>query len=323
MSDLPATPLPQLPAELALPLLVTQAGDQAARRFVEFFTAHIRNPNTRRAYARAAGELLSWAEAHGLTLSTLQPVHVAAYIEELGQAVSVATVKQRLAAIRALFDFLVVGQIVPTNPASSVRGPKLSRQTGTTPALLPEEARALLDQPDTETLAGLRDRAIIALMLYSFARVSAVLGLRLADYFPEGKRWHVRLREKRGKERTLPVHHDAEAAIDAWIDAAGIVAERNAPLFRALTRGGGVLDSSPSRQTITGMIKRHAEAAGIATPGLGSHAMRATGITTFLSNEGALATAQEIAGHADVKTTRLYDRRGSRANISEIERVRY
>lgn len=323
MQALPAPLAFPASTQLALPTLIAQAGDQAARRFIEFFTAHIRNPNTRRAYARAAGELLSWAEAHGLTLASLQPVHVAAYVEELGQGASVATVKQRLAAIRALFDFFVVGQVIPMNPAASVRGPKLSRQTGTTPALLPEEARALLNQPDIETLAGLRDRAIVALMLYSFARVSAVLGLRLADYYPEGKRWYVRLREKRGKERTLPVHHDAEAAIDAWIEAAGITAEKNAPLFRALTRAGDVLDGAPSRQTVTGMIKRHAEAAGIETPGLGSHAMRATGITTFLSNEGALTTAQEIAGHADVKTTRLYDRRGSRASISEIERVRF
>lgn len=305
-----------------LPALVTDAGDRASRRFVEFFTAHVRNPHTRRAYARAAYERLAWAEARGLSLAALEPVHVAAYVEELGQRASVATVKQRLAAIRALFDFLVVGQVVPANPAASVRGPKLSRRTGTTPALLPEEARALLEQPNTTTLGGLRDRAMIALMLYSFARVSAVVGLRLGDYYPEGKRWHVRLREKRGKERVLPVHHEAEAALDQWIEAAGL-SEKQAPLFRRLGRDGTVHDQAPSRHTVTTMIRRHAARAGIETPGLGSHALRATGITTFLQNDGALETAQEIAGHADVKTTRLYDRRGARATIGEIERVRF
>lgn len=308
--------------QIELPALVIEAGEDAARRFIAFFTAEIRNANTRQAYARAVWELLTWAEARGLSLHRLEPVHVAAFIEELGASLSVATVKQKLAAIRAFFDYLVTGQIVPHNPASSVRGPKLSRKTGTTPALTPNEARALLDQPNTDTLSGLRNRAIIALMLYSFARVSALVNLRLADYYPSGKRWVVRLREKRGKEHTLPVHHEAEAFIDAWIEAAGLT-EKPLPLFRKLTRGGAVLDVAPTRHAITKMIAHHAKAADIAAPGIGAHAMRATGITTFLANDGALATAQDIAGHADVKTTRLYDRRGQRINSGEIERIRF
>ena len=122
--------------------------------------------------------------------------------------------KQHLAAIRMLGDWLVVNQVLPVNPAAAVRGPKHVVTKGATPVLTPAEARKLLESIDTGTLAGLRDRALLSVMLYSFARVSAVLGMRRQDYFGQGSRGWLRLHEKGGKRHDVPAHHRAAAALD-------------------------------------------------------------------------------------------------------------
>ena len=159
------------------PALVVAAGARASYRFLEFFTVQIRNPHTRRAYARAAKEFFDWLEARGVTrLAAIESVHVAAYIEQLQRARSAPTAKLRLAAVRRLFDWLVTGQIMPTNPAAAVRGPRHIVRRGKTPALDPAEARRLIDAIDTSTVIGLRDRALIGLMVYSFARIGAAIG---------------------------------------------------------------------------------------------------------------------------------------------------
>jgi len=171
-----------------LPAVIAVAGDWAARRFLEFFTVNIRNRNTRAAYTRAAGEFLRWCEGQGIgELRGVQPVHVAAYIEQLQGMRAAPTVKQHLACIRMLFDWLVTGQVMPSNPAHSVRGPRHSVSKGSTPVLSSEEATALLTGMDVSTVVGLRDRAIIAVMTYTFARVGAVVALNIEDYFPAEK----------------------------------------------------------------------------------------------------------------------------------------
>jgi site-specific recombinase XerD len=181
----------------ALPAIVTAAGEGAQRRFLEFFAASIRNAHTRRAYAGAVGEFLAWCEGRGVTsIAAVQPLHVAAYIEALSQSRAAPTAKLRLAAIRRLFDWLVIGQIVPTNPAASVRGPAHSVKRGKTPVLAPEEARALLDSIDVTTPVGLRDRALIGLMVFSFARIGAALGMKVEDVYIQHRRLWVRLYEK-------------------------------------------------------------------------------------------------------------------------------
>ena len=195
---------------LVLPALIDQAGPRAKKRFVEFFTADIRNPNTRKAYARAVARFLEWCEARGLDLQSIEPLHVAAYIEGLQSGLSKPSVKQHLAALKRLFDWLVTGQVIPMNPASSVRGPKHLVRKGKTPVLMGEEARELLASIDTTTVTGLRDRALIALMVYSFARVGAALAMKVEDYYLERKRGKVRLHEKGGKVITMPTHHNAE-----------------------------------------------------------------------------------------------------------------
>ena len=167
-----------------LPATVRRAGPQAAERTVEFFTAQIRNPHTRAAYAAAVTRFFTWCDARGLALAQISPIAVATYIEEMQRGYRAPTIKQHLAAIRRLFDWLVTGQVMPTNPATSVRGPTHVVRTGKTPVLQPAEARLLLDSIDTSTLRGLRDRALLAVMVYSFARVSAVVGMRVEDYYP-------------------------------------------------------------------------------------------------------------------------------------------
>jgi integrase/recombinase XerD len=306
----------------ALPALVAGAGERASWRFVEFFTVNIRNKNTRAAYTRAAGAFLHWCEERGIQqLENVQPVHVAAYIEELQGTVAAPTVKQHLACLRMLFDWLVTGQVLPTNPAHSVRGPRHSVHKGSTPVLSSEEASALLGDMEVATVVGLRDRAILAVMTYTFARVGAVVGLKLEDYYPQKKRWWLRLREKNGKVNEMPCHHKLETYLDAYIQAAGIAEERKGPLFRAaIGRTGKLGDGAMSRVDIWYMVRRRAADAGIATA-IGCHTFRATGITDYLTNGGRIEVAQRMAGHSNAKTTGLYDRRSDDISVGEVERI--
>src|SRR5215467_13612959 len=132
-----------------VPAVVAVAGQRASMRFLEFFAANIRNPHTRRAYARAADEFLAWCVSAGVaSIVDVQPVHVATWIEASTRELAAPSVKQRLAAIRHLFDWLVTGQVVPVNPAHTVRGPRHVVTSGQTPVLDPAEARALLDSID-------------------------------------------------------------------------------------------------------------------------------------------------------------------------------
>ena len=207
-------------AAMALPAVIVDAGPVAVERFLEFFAASIANGRTRAAYGRAVGQFLSWCSSRGLGLRAIAPLHVAAYIRT--HPGSAPTVKQHLAAIRVLCDWLVVHQVLPVNPAAAVRGPKHVVTKGATPVLTPAETRSLLDGIDPGSLVGLRDRALLSVMVYSFARVSAVVGMRRQDYFLQGTRGWLRLHEKGGKRHDVPAHHRAEAAVDAYLVAGGI-----------------------------------------------------------------------------------------------------
>ena len=302
--------------------LVATAGERAQLRFLEFFAARIRNANTRRAYGRAVGEFLLWCEARGVvSVAAVQPLHVAAYVEELTRERSAPTAKQRLAAIRMLFDWLVVGQVVPVNPAASVRGPAHSVKRGKTPVLDPLEARQFIDSIDVTTAAGLRDRALIGLMVYSFARIGAALGMKVEDVYVQNRRLWVRLHEKGGKRHEMPCHHNLEAYLHAYMDGTGIEEDRKGPLFRTIGRGTRQLTRTPLPQAnVYSMIQRRAAAAGIDTR-IGNHTFRATGITAYLKNGGTLEKAAAMANHSSTRTTQLYDRRSDAVTLDEVERV--
>jgi integrase/recombinase XerD len=272
---------------VVVPAIIADAGDHAARRFLEFFAATISNKNTRAAYYRAICHFFVWLEQHGIAaLADIEPLHVAAYIEQRQRAMAKPTVKQHLAAIRMLFDWLVVGQILASNPAHAVRGPKHVVKRGTTPVLTADQARRLIEGIDVSTLVGLRDRALIGVMTYAFARIGAVVAMRVDDYYPEGKRWWLRLHEKGGKRHEMPAHHKLEAYIDDYLAAAGIRDDGKTPLFRsALGRTGRLGDAALHRIDAYRMIRRRTADAGFRVK-LGCHVFRATGITAYLEAGG-------------------------------------
>ena len=306
----------------AMPALVLSAGEAGAYRFLEFFAAHIRNPNTRAAYFRDVCAFFLWCQRRKIReLSEIRSHHVAGYVERLGKTHAPPSVKQHLAAIRMLFNWLVIGQIVEHNPAAAVRGPRYVVKKGKTPVLLGEEARKLLDTISTDTLVGLRDRALVALLVYTFARVSAAVHMNGEDVYIQGRRLWVRLHEKGGKEHTLPCHHELEHYLQAYMDAAGIADEKGTPLFRsAVRRTGRLTEKRLHRIDAFRMVKRRARAAGILSP-IGCHTFRATGITQYLLNGGKLEHAQHMAAHESSRTTGLYDRRKDEVTLDEVERI--
>jgi integrase/recombinase XerD len=312
------------------------AEPKASERFWEFFTATIRNHHTRRAYYTAVCRFSAWCENRGLhELAWVKPMHVAAFIEELGRTLSKPTVKQSLAALRMLLDWLVVGHVIDVNPAHAVRGPTHRVKKGKTPVLTAEEARALLDSipvvkvvkgPDgtdaeAPCLVGLRDRALIALMVFTFARVGAAAGMNVEDYFIQGRRGWVRLHEKGGKRHDVPAHHTLDAYLEAYVKGASLETDPKGPLFRTAAGKTDAFTARPMRQAdVYRMIRRRARAAGIRTK-IGCHTFRATGITAYLRNGGRLEVAQQMAAHESPRTTGLYDRRGDDVSLDEVEKI--
>jgi site-specific recombinase XerD len=308
-----------------MPALIARAGGSAEKRFIEFFAAQIRNRNTREAYLRAVRDFLGWAEgAAGIgDLLDIEPVHVAAWVEIKTRDYEAQSVKQQLAALRHLFDWLVTGQVLSTNPASFVRGPKFSHAKGKTPILTPNEARRLIRSIPTDTLVGLRDRALIGLMIYTFARVSAAVSMNVKDVYQKQETLWVRLHEKGGKHHEMPCQHNLKDWLREYIEAAGIGEDKDGPLFRTVDRKSKALGSTRlDRQRAWAMVKRRTQQAGIETPGVCNHTFRGTGITAYLENpEAKLEHAQQMAAHSDPKTTRLYDRRSDAVSMDEVERI--
>jgi site-specific recombinase XerD len=329
---LPSFPMPPpaiVPlASAGLPALITGAGPRARQRYVEFFAANIRNANTRRAYLGAVERFTAWCARHDLDdLAALQPVHIGTYIEALQRELAAPSVKQHLAALRSLLDYLATGGVLPFNPAAAVRGPKYSVRRGKTPVLTAEETRTLLDsipavvggRHDGQALRDARDRALIGLMVFTFARVGAALAMRCDDYFAQGRRMWIRLNEKGGKQHTMPAHHSLESLMDEYIQLGHLAVTPAAPLFQSVS-GWALSRRGFSQSNVWRMLRRRAAAAGIKTL-IGSHTFRATGITTYLQNGGKLELAQQMANHESPRTTSLYDRRNDQLSLDEVERI--
>jgi site-specific recombinase XerD len=306
--------------------MIAATGPQARTRFLEFFVNMIRNENTRRAYSRAVAEFLTWCEQQGIaSITDIQPLHVGTYIEMQTRdpKISAPAIKLRLAAIRRLFDWLVTGNVgLIVNPAASVRGPSHVVRVGRTPVLDPAEARHLLDKIDITTPIGLRDRALLGLMVYSFARIGAAVAMKVEDVFTQNRRLWVRLHEKGGKLHAMPCHHNLEAYLHAYIDGCGLASDAKGPLFRTVGRrsGGQLTKTRLPADSAYQMVGRRRAAAGIETK-IGNHTFRATGITAYLKNGGTLEKAAAMANHASTRTTQLYDRRRDEMSLDEIERV--
>lgn len=322
-SIIPPTALITPAGTYLVPALIAAAGEQAGWRYIEFFAANINNEHTRRAYIRACDRFFAWSEDRGLTLAAIRPFDVAAWVKQLQDKHAAPGVKQQLAAVRMLFDWLVTGQVVPMNPAAAVRGPKHVVKTGKTPVLDAPEWRKLIDSIPTDSVRDLRDRALIAILTYSFARITAALKMKVEDLRPKGAGWQIQLHEKGGKQHAMPCHHALAEALRAYIDAAGIAEARKGWLFRTSPRHStAALTEQPMSQADAWrMIRRRAAAAGIMAP-IGNHTFRATGITAYLGNGGALEHAQSMAAHESPRTTKLYDRTKERLTQDEVERIR-
>ena len=214
----------------------------------------------------------------------------------------------------------MTGHAIAVNPATSVRGPKHSTVRGTTPVLLPTEARQILNCIDASTAVGLRDRALIALMIFSFARISAALSMRVEDYYFVGNRRWIRLREKGGIRHEMPAHRDLERFMNSYIEGTYLINEVKRPLFRSAITHDELSNRPMSRVDAYRMVRRRADEAGVAS-GICCHSFRATGITTYLNNGGTLKNAQRMAAHKSPRTTKLYDRTDDRITEEEIERI--
>lgn len=280
------------------------------------------NRNTRAAYTAALKGLVEFTARGGGSLRDLEPIDVAAWLQDQLDRHSIPTAKQRLAGIRSLFDGLVEHGLLRSNPAAAVRAPRYSLRKGKTPVLSPSEARQILSAIGTSSVVGLRDRAIIATMLYSFARIGAVLRLNTEDCYVEQRRLWLRLQEKGGKLHQIPCHHELEGWLVEYIERS----QRppgGAPLFPSFDRQRRVLgDRRLAHANAYAMVRRRAGNAGIATA-ICNHSFRATGITAYLINGGTLENAARLANHASTRTTQLYDRRSDEITLSEVERIRF
>ena len=216
----------------ALPAIVTAAGPAATFVWDEFFSGSIRNAHTRRAYTHAVRQFLAWADGQGVELARITPGMVGQYLDQL--AGRVPTKKLHLAALRGFFDALVLRHVVVLNPAASVRAERYTVVEGKTPEITIDQARVLLRLIDTSHVVGLRDRAVIAVLIYTAARIGAVAGLKRGSLAHDGTQYSLRFDEKGGKDREIPVRHDLERYLLAYLEAAGLIdAAKDTALFRS------------------------------------------------------------------------------------------
>ena len=308
------------PANAVVPAPISNAGPAAAFAWDEFVHGQLRNPHTRAAYLRAIRQFLAWVEPRIAGLPQITPGMVGEYLDQRGG--SLPTKKLHLAALRVFFDLLVTRHIVVLNPAASVRGERYHVVEGLTPEITPEQARLLLASIPTHSLTGLRDRAIIATLIYTAARAGAVAALKKKHLNHDGTQYTLRFAEKGGKSREIPVRHDLQGILLAYLERAGMTAAPgDVPLFRTCKRWKDELtDQSMTGVDIWRMVKRRLHAAGLSAR-LSPHSFRVATITDLLLNGVALEDVQRLAGHADPRTTRLYDRRQKTITRNVVERI--
>ncbi len=286
----------------------------------EFFSGHVRNRNTRAAYLQAVRQFLNWVSLHETPLERITPGMVGTYFDQ--HAGSLPTKKLHLSALRAFFDVLVNRHVIPLNPAASVRGERYQAVEGKTPEITREQARTLLNSIDTTRPAGLRDKALIATLIYTAARAGAIANLRLKDFASDGTQYMLRFMEKGGKSRSIPIRHDLQAILLAYLDTFDWKnQQKDAIFFRSVAGRTGQLTDQPVRNIdICRMVKRRLHDAGL--PGqLSPHSFRVATVTDLLTQGVSLEDVQYLAGHADPRTTRLYDRRQKKVTRNTVEKI--
>jgi integrase/recombinase XerD len=302
------------------PAIVEAAGPAATFAWDEFFSGQIRNSHTRTAYLRNVRRFLARCQARGVELDRVTPGSVGKYLDQF--EASPSTKKQHLAAIRKLFDKLVLRHAILLNPAASVRTERYEVIEGKTPEIAIEQARKLLRSIDVGTVVGLRDRAAIAIMIYTAARVGAVAKLTMKNFDHDGTQWTLRFAEKGGKSREIPVRHDLEQFLLRYLEAAGLKDQpKETPLFRTTVRRTKILTSNAMTAVdMCRMVKRRMKSTGLSAR-LSPHSFRVTTITDLLMQGVPLDDVQHLAGHADARTTKLYDRRDKKVTRNIVERI--
>jgi site-specific recombinase XerD len=302
----------------SMPALVEEGGSAAKFAYEEFFYGQLRNPSTRKNYRHAVARFLKFYEPRQRPLTGVMPRDIGEYLDQMPS--SPATKKLHLAALRHFFDAMVNRHAMLLNPAASVRGPRLQVIEGKTPEIGVAQARKLLRSIDATDIVGLRDRAIIAILIYTAVRVNAVASLRLQDFYDAGNQHCLRFEEKNGKSREIPCRHDLQTFLSKYISEANS-AEPKAPLFRTVLRRTKHLTSNPMKSgDIARMVKRRCRRIHLPAR-FSPHSFRVTTITDLLDQGVPLADVQQLAGHADPRTTRLYDRRQRQVTRNIVERI--
>ena len=288
--------------------------------------ANIDNPNTRRAYQ---GDLEAFVGFCGIEtpeeLRLVTRAHVIAWRGQLeGLQLAPATIRRKMAAIASLFDYLCNQNAIETNPVAGVKRPAANNNEGKTPALSDAQAKKLLQAPEGDGLKAKRDRAVLSTYLFHALRRSELASLMVGSIAERRGVPHFTVEGKGSKTRYVPVHPAALAAIDEYLVVAGHREERQSALFRPVRNNR----TSTLEEAITGdglykMVKSYAAKAEVHVDGLCLHALRATAATNALEHSADIAFVQMWLGHANISTTRLYDRRRSRPEDSPTFRVRY
>lgn len=293
--------------------------------------ANLANPQTRRAYQNDVQEFMVFAgieDPHAFR--QVGRAHVLAWRRDLekrrnpkGELLRDATIRRKLSALSSLFDALCEANAVQGNPVDGVKRPKVDSQEGKTPAIGDHQARALMAAPDTSTLQGLRDRAILATLLYHGLRRAEVCRLDLVDLQDRRGIRHLQVHGKGGKIRYIPLHPAAAGAITTYLEADGRSEEKAGALFRPISNNTRDASEAITPDGVYKILAKYAKAVGIHVAGFGPHALRATAITNALENDADLKKVQDWVGHAHISTTRMYDRRDSRPEDSPTFKVAY
>ncbi len=290
--------------------------------------ANISNVQTRRAYQNDLSSFMRFAGiTQPLEFRQVTRAHILAWRNELkNQALSGATIRRKLAALASLFEYLCNQNAVTHNPVKGVKRPAVESLEGKTPALSNEQARRLLDAPPPDTLKGIRDRAILSVMLYHGLRREELTSLKVKDFGQERRGVpHMRVWGKGSKVRYLPIHPDSLALVGTYLDAAGHGQQACHKLFKSVSNrstldpNGGLTPGGVYSE----VVKRYLGQIGVSGDNLGPHALRATAATCALENHADIAKVQEWLGHADIRTTRIYDRRETHASDSPTFKVAY
>ena len=334
MSDAHCKRLPQSPPP-ALPVSAGAASvSLTAAQFHQLadvppaltWFANIDNPQTRRAYQNDLTEFMAFAGiAQPEQFRSVTRAHLLAWRKDLERrALAGATIRRKLAALSSLFEYLCEANAVVSNPVKGVKRPKMESQEGKTPAIGDHQARSLLDAPDATTLQGQRDRAILSTLLYHGLRRAELCALTVGDVQQRRGVPHLCVHGKGGKLRYVPLHPGTAELIHTYLQAAGHAGDAQGALFRPLKNNTSADDrASITADGVYKMLAGYAASLKIDVAGFGPHALRATAATNALDHDADIAKVQEWLGHANIATTRIYDRRKMRPEDSPTFKVSY